>query len=131
MTNQENILNAEVELKGTLKFTNTLRLDGKIEGQVISEGHFVLGPTGEVKGDINVQSATLEGKVQGNITARDKVELKAQAQLLGDIKASRLVIEEGVVFCGKSEVNPDGKKISEVVSKFSKAPFNELVEARK
>jgi len=129
--NQENILTAEVEIKGTLKFTNSLRLEGKIEGQVTSEGKFTLGATGDVKGDIIVQHAVIEGKVQGNITAKDKVELKANAQLLGDVKASRLVIEEGVVISGKCEVTPEGRKIADVIGKSNKASgFSELVEKK-
>ncbi|MBI1870713.1 MAG: polymer-forming cytoskeletal protein [Chlamydiae bacterium] len=129
--NQENLLNAEVEIKGTLKFSNALRLDGKIEGQIISEGRFTLGSTGEVKGDVQVENAVIEGKIQGNVIATDKVELKAQAQLFGDIRASRLVIEEGVIFCGKSEVNPDGKRMADVVSKLGKQTLHsELVERK-
>lgn len=129
--NQENILTAEVEIKGTLKFTNSLRLEGKIEGQVTSEGKFTLGATGDVKGDIIVQHAVIEGKVQGNITAKDKVELKANAQLLGDVKASRLVIEEGVVISGKCEVTPEGRKIADVINKSNKTSgFSELVEKK-
>lgn len=127
----ENILNAEVEIKGSLKFTNALKLDGKIEGQVTSEGRFTLGSTGEVKGDIQVQHAIIQGKVQGNVIASDKVELKSNAQLFGDIKAARLVIEEGVTFSGRSEINPDGKKMGDVLSKLGKgSSLSELVEKR-
>ena len=131
MNQQENILNSEVEIKGSVKFTNALRLDGKIEGQIISEGRFTLGSAGEVKGDVQVQHSIIEGKVQGNITAKDKVELKGTAQLIGDIKTSRLVIEEGVVFTGKCEVNPDGRKIADTLGKLGKASgVSELVERK-
>ena len=41
----------------------------------------------------------------------EKVELKERAQLIGDLKARTLVIEEGVVFVGKCNVNPDGFKM--------------------
>lgn len=129
--NQENILTAEVEIKGSLKFTNSLKFEGKIEGQVNSEGKFTLGPTGEVKGDIIVQHAIIEGKVTGNVTAKDKVELKANAQMIGDVKASRLVIEEGVVISGKCEVTPEGRKIADVIGKSNKTSgFSELVEKK-
>lgn len=119
---QENILNAEVEIKGNLKFTHSLRLDGKIEGQVQSEGKFMLGPTGEVKGDVVASQVIIEGKVHGNVIASDRVELKAHAQLFGDLKASRLVIEDGVVISGKCEVNPEGRKISDLLTKANKGP---------
>lgn len=127
--NKENTLNADVEIKGNLKFTGSLRLDGKIEGQINSEGRFIVGPQGEVRGDVIVQHAVIEGKVQGNITAKDKVELKSHAQLFGDVKSSRLVIEEGVVMSGKCEINPDGRKIPEP-PKGKGAGIAELVEKK-
>lgn len=131
MSQTENMINSDVEIKGSLKFTNALRLDGKIEGQIISDGRFTLGSSGEVKGDIQVQHSVIEGKVNGNVVAKDKVELKGNAQLYGDIKTSRLVIEEGVTFSGKCEVNPDGKKISDVLSKAGKGSgISELVEKK-
>lgn len=128
---QENILNSEVEIKGSIKFTNALRLEGKVEGQIISEGLLTLGSTGEVKGDVQVNHSVIEGKVQGNIIAKDKVELKGSAQLIGDIKTARLVIEDGVVFTGKCEVNPDGRKIADTLSRFEKGShISEIIEKR-
>ena len=128
---QENFLNADTEIKGNLKFSNALNLDGKIEGHITSDGRFSLGATGEVKGDIQVGHAIIEGKVEGNINAKEKVELKANAQLLGDLRASRLVIEEGVVISGKCEVNPEGRKMTDAFSKAGKVGnFSELVEKK-
>lgn len=49
----------------------------------------------------------LRGKINGNVTAREKIEIKAKTELFGDIRAPKLVIEEGVTFVGKSEVNPN------------------------
>ncbi len=49
----------------------------------------------------------MQGKVHGNITVDDRCELRAHAMLHGDLKASRLVIEEGATFVGKSEVTPN------------------------
>jgi cytoskeletal protein CcmA (bactofilin family) len=49
----------------------------------------------------------VRGKVHGNISAREKIEIKSKAELFGDIRASKLVIEEGVTYVGKTEVNPN------------------------
>ena len=54
--------------------------------------------------------AAIEGRVDGNIFASEKVELKQKAQLIGDLQAKTLVIEEGVVFVGQCNVNPNGTK---------------------
>jgi cytoskeletal protein CcmA (bactofilin family) len=50
---------------------------------------------------------TVRGKVNGNISAKDKIDIKTKTELFGDIRSPKLVIEEGVTFVGKTEVNPN------------------------
>jgi len=52
-------------------------------------------------------AAGLVRATNGNVSAREKIEIKAKTEMFGDIKAPKLVIEEGVTFVGKSEVNPN------------------------
>ncbi len=101
----------DVEIKGTIKFGEAMRIDGKFEGELIADkGELTVGKTGSVKANVKVKNAVIEGRVDGNIKASDKVELKQKAQLIGDLQAKILVIEEGVVFVGKCNVNPEGVK---------------------
>jgi cytoskeletal protein CcmA (bactofilin family) len=109
-TNQsssKNVLNSDVEVKGTLKFSGELTFDGKLEGDINSEGTLNLGDNAVVKGNMNVNSVIVRGKVNGNIVSKDKIDIKTKAELFGDIRAPKLVIEEGVTFVGKTEVNPN------------------------
>jgi cytoskeletal protein CcmA (bactofilin family) len=106
-TNNKNILSADVEIKGSIKFHNDLTVDGKVEGEITSSGILTVGENAEIRGEIKTKSATVHGKVHGNITVDEKCELKARAVLHGDLKAARLVIEEGATFVGKSEVTPN------------------------
>ena len=102
----KNILSSDVELKGTLKFTGELTFDGKIDGDILSEGSLSLGDNAVVKGNISVNSVVLRGKITGNVTAKEKIDIKTRTELFGDIRSSRLVMEEGVTFVGQTEVNP-------------------------
>jgi len=105
-------LTPDAEIKGTIKFGEAMRMDGNFEGELISDnGELVVGKTGNVKASVNVKSAVIEGRVDGNIKASDRVELKQNAHLTGDLQAKILVIEEGVVFVGQCNVNPEGTKI--------------------
>ncbi len=103
----KNVLNSDVEIKGTLKFTGELTFDGKVDGDINSEGTLNLGDNAVVKGTVDVGSVVVRGKITGNVIAKDKIDIKAKTELFGDIRAAKLVIEEGVTFVGKSEVNPN------------------------
>src|ERR1043166_465984 len=103
----KNVLNSDVEIKGNLKFSGELTLEGKLEGEVQTDGLLNLGDSAVVNGNINAQSVVVRGKLNGNINAKEKIEIKAKAELFGDIRATKLVVEEGVTFVGKTEVNPN------------------------
>ncbi len=105
--NSKNILTSDVEIKGSIKFTGELTFDGKLDGDIISEGSLNVGENAVVKGNLDVNSVVLRGKINGNVTAKEKIEIKSKTELFGDIRSAKLVIEEGVTFVGKSEVNPN------------------------
>lgn len=99
-----NVLSSDVEIKGTVKFTNDLVVDGKIEGEINSNGSLTVGENARIKAEIKTAAIVVYGKVHGNLTATDRVELKASAEVVGDIKAKTLAIEAGAIFIGKSTV---------------------------
>jgi cytoskeletal protein CcmA (bactofilin family) len=99
-----NVLSSDVEIKGTVKFTNDLVVDGKIEGEIFSDGNLTVGENARIKAEVKTATVIVYGKVHGNLTATDRVELKASAEVVGDIKAKTLSIEAGAIFVGKSTV---------------------------
>lgn len=106
-SNSKNALNSDVEIKGNIKFSGELAFDGKLDGEIHTDGTLTLGDSAIINGNIGAQSVVVRGKVNGNINAKDKVEIKSKAELFGDIRATKLVIEEGVTYVGKTEVNPN------------------------
>ena len=103
----KNVLTADVEIKGNIKFSGELTFEGKLDGEIQTDGTLNLGDSAVVNGNINAQSVVVRGKITGNITAKEKIEIKAKTELFGDIKSAKLVVEEGVTFVGKTEVNPN------------------------
>src|SRR5687768_8722276 len=106
-TPSKNVLNSDVEIKGNVKFSGELTLEGKLEGEISSDGTLQVGETGTINGNVSAGTVVVRGKVNGNVTARDKVDLKSKAEVFGDIRSAKLDIEEGVTFVGKTEVNPN------------------------
>ncbi|WAC21626.1 polymer-forming cytoskeletal protein [Luteolibacter sp. SL250] len=99
-----NVLSSDVEIKGTVKFANDLVVDGKIEGEISSDGNLTVGENARIKAEIKTNTVVIYGKVHGNISVTDRVELKSSAEVVGDIKAKTLSIEAGAIFVGKSTV---------------------------
>jgi cytoskeletal protein CcmA (bactofilin family) len=102
------VLSADTEFRGALAFSGSLEMNGRLEGTIDSEdGTLTVGEDAVIKGEIRVHNAIVFGKVQGNITANGRIELRGPAQVFGDLRAMRIVVEEGVVFVGRSDVLRD------------------------
>ena len=112
----KDVLSSDVEIKGSIKFQKELLIDGKVEGEINSDGVLTIGENADIRGEIKTKSITVYGKVHGNITVGERCELKSRCVLQGDLKAARLVIEEGATFIGKSEVT-SGKVSSAAASR--------------
>lgn len=111
-SNGRNVLSSDVEIKGKVKFTNDLVVDGLIEGEIFSDGSLTVGENARIKAEVHTRSVVVYGKVHGNITVTDRVELKANAELIGDIKAATISIEAGAIFVGKSTVGVPSTQIT-------------------
>lgn len=108
----KDIIGSGVEIKGAIKFQRDLLIDGFVEGNIDSDGFLTIGENGFINGEVKTKSVTIYGKVVGNITVAGRCELKSRCVIQGDLKATRLVIEEGATFIGKSEVVSSGSQES-------------------
>ena len=102
---KETVISPDAEFKGSLKFKDSLRIDGHFDGEIDSKGTLFVGKSGNVKAEINVGNIVVEGKIEGNVTCQDKIELRSTAKMFGDIQAARLTIAEGVNIMGKCSVS--------------------------
>lgn len=98
------VLTRDTEFRGTVGFTGELQLNGRLEGEILSEdGTLIIGDTALVKADIRAKRVIVRGQVFGNILARERLELVGSARVVGDVQTGALAIEQGAVFIGKSE----------------------------
>ena len=101
----DTVLAGDIDFTGVLKFSKSLMIKGKFEGQIEAEGHLFLGPNAYIKAQIKVNKLTSYGKIDGNVFAKERVELSKESQLNGDIVTPDLVIESGCKFNGKCSMN--------------------------
>ena len=92
------------EFSGKLNFKDTVRIDGRFEGEIASENTLIVGESGSVTATIKSQVVIISGEVHGEITAGGQVVLHKTARVDGNIHSPRLVVEDGAVFTGRIEM---------------------------
>jgi cytoskeletal protein CcmA (bactofilin family) len=97
------------KFKGTLTYEGTLRIDGRLEGEIQTKGTVIVGEEAVIEGDITADAIISSGKITGNIVASEKVQLLAPGALIGTIKTPLLSLEEGVRFSGTCEAEGHGE----------------------
>lgn len=96
---------------GVMHFTDSLKINGSFEGEIISSGFLYVEEGAVIKADIHVDSIVVAGVVHGDIVAVNHVEMLPGGQVYGNVKTSRLRIADNVVFQGKCEMIKDPRTV--------------------
>ena len=113
-------------IRGDLRFSGALHLDGRIEGTVLGEGDdamFTLSEHGQVHGEIHVPQAVINGHVTGHVVVSVRLELAPLARIDGDLRYHTLEMAAG------AQVNGRISRQVEEVQRELPAPDAELDEA--
>lgn len=104
-SNEMSLLGPDSAFSGTVRFAGTLRVDGRIEGDIVSPAGsgsiLIVNAAAVVHGNIVSDSVLISGEVRGDIQARDRVEIFRSGSLVGDIHTSDIMIEGGASFQGQ------------------------------
>ena len=107
------IISNGVKLEGKITTNGNIRVDGEIQGDIISQSNVTIGENAQVNGKINASVIDIGGKVSGSVSAKEKLVLESKANLKGDIFTKILVVEAGAKFDGKSKMG-DSKDIRDI-----------------
>ncbi|MFI4959744.1 MAG: polymer-forming cytoskeletal protein [Lysobacterales bacterium] len=113
-------------IRGDLRFSGALHLDGRIEGTVLGEGDdamLTLSEHGQVHGEIRVPQAVINGHVTGDVYVSARLELAPQARIDGDLRYHTLEMAAG------AQVNGRISRQAEEAQRELPAPDAELDEA--
>ena len=112
-----------VVIKGEVSGSESLYIDGRIEGTVSFGDHRVtVGRNGVVLANISAREVVIMGKVTGNIECSDRVDIRSEGSLTGDVVSQRISIEDGAMLKGavqvkSTEVRGDSKALSAAAGK--------------
>lgn len=93
-----------VEFKGSINYKGSVRIDGRLDGELHTEGTLLVGKEAVITAKISAGSVISKGKITGDIEAKEKVLLLASANMDGSLNTPQLSIEEGVIFNGTIEM---------------------------
>lgn len=99
------LLGRGTSFEGKLTFEGTVRIDGKLVGEIFSDDILVIGEGADVKAKIEVGTLIVEGNVDGNVKAGKLVELHAPARVRGNLETPQLFIDKGVIFEGHCKMD--------------------------
>ena len=101
------------EFEGKLSFEGTVRIDGKLSGEIFTDDVLIIGEGAEVSAEINVGAIVIEGTVHGNIQAKRSVEIRTPGRVRGNITTPSLFIEKGVLFDGNCQMESSASAAQE------------------
>ncbi len=101
------LIGPAAQIKGELVSSDTVQIEGTVEGKIKSTKQVVIGEKGKVLAEIEAQTVSIRGKLEGDCVATGKVEITATGQVYGNISAPRIAVAEGAVFRGASNMTSE------------------------
>ena len=100
-------IDASTEVNGKIKCVDTIRIEGRVKGEVRCEQNVIVAESAIIQAMIEAESVVISGDVKGDITARRKITLGKAARVTGDLRTPGIVIEEGAKLEGRIVIGPD------------------------
>jgi cytoskeletal protein CcmA (bactofilin family) len=109
----QTIIGSEAVIEGKITLPTSLRVDGKIIGEIECSGDVYIGKDAYVEPRIKAKNVIIAGEVKGDVETTEKIQIDAKGKLHGSATSRGMIIEDGGVFNGNStilEVEEKGKK---------------------
>ncbi|NMM49520.1 bactofilin family protein [Marinigracilibium pacificum] len=113
-TGSGSIVSSSTVMIGNIESNDLLRIEGKVNGDILKAPRVIVGSKGEIHGNITCGQLDVEGTIHGNIACKSKVICKSTAKITGEVKAADLKVEAGALINGKISI---GSQAGAVVEK--------------
>ncbi len=98
------VIGSNASLEGKLNDSQSVYVEGHLYGDITTEGEVHIGRMGFVRGNVKGSAVYIWGKVEGNVEAREVLEIHPGGTLEGDLVTKRLIVHDGAVFIGRSQM---------------------------
>ena len=93
----ETILGPNTSLKGDVRSSGGVRVDGDFEGSIDIAGNLIVGEAAKCVATITAHNVQIQGTVQGDVTAK-RLEILDTGKLWGNISVDSFVLDDGGFF---------------------------------
>ena len=98
------VIGRGTEFEGTIRTKETIRVEGFVKGNIISEGTVIIGNGGNVDGKIEATNILVGGEVHGELFASEKIEANSSGRIFGNLHTKGLIVDEKALFQGTCEM---------------------------
>ncbi len=101
-----NVIDETTKIVGDITSNGDFRIDGNLEGSLITKGRLIVGKKGNIKGTVECLSADIEGNFEGDLKVIKTLNIKSTATVSGDIVVAQILTEAGAVFNANCNMSP-------------------------
>lgn len=102
------VIGSDMVVEGNIHAKEAVRVEGKITGDVESDGALIVSAGGSVKGNVKGSSIIIGGSVEGDLTSGGRTEVASTGKVIGNIRTKSLIVDENAVFQGQCIMNAEG-----------------------
>ena len=111
LLSQQNTIAQGTIFEGDLKSEGDFRIEGVIQGTLITKGKVVIGNTGKIDGSLSCKNADIEGGFKGKLTVQETLSLRATARVEGEVETGKLAVEPGASFNAHCQMKDSVKEL--------------------
>ncbi len=94
------VIGKDTVINGKLQGSGALRIDGRVQGEVVSDGDIVVGESAMLEASVNGRNIEVSGYIKGNVTASGCLNILVTGTVQGDVQVQSLQVADGAVFLG-------------------------------
>lgn len=102
------VIGSDMVVEGNIFAKEAVRVEGKVTGDVESEGVLIISAGGLVMGNVKGSSIIIGGSLEGDLCSGGRTEVAPTGKVIGNIRTKSLIVDENAVFQGQCIMNAEG-----------------------